>query len=136
MKLFLLSLMIALNLCPKPIPPSVNMEGLCEVEIVEPAEPIKTVQMVATAYTACVEECGKADGITASGAKVKQGRTVAADWSVLPCGTHIRIDGHEYIVEDCGVKGNVLDIYYEQHSTALAQGVQTVTVEVMKGDKQ
>lgn len=34
MKLFILSIMIALNLCPAPIPPSVNMEGLCEVEIV------------------------------------------------------------------------------------------------------
>lgn len=132
--MFLLSLMIALGMLPTPQPPQVNTEGLCVVEVVEPAKPIKTVQMVATAYCGCAKCCGKSDCITASGVKAEEGRTIAADWSVLPCGTHIRIDGHEYVVEDCGVKGNVLDIYYERHSTALAQGVQTVTVEVLAND--
>lgn len=95
-------------------------------------ELIAKTAALANSVDGVVEECGKSDGITASGAKVKQGRTVAADWSVLPCGTHIRIDGHEYIVEDCGVKGNVIDIYFDSKADALEFGVQTVTVEVIE----
>lgn len=134
MKLFLLTLMIALNLCPTPQPPEVNSEGLCVVEIVEPAKPIKTLTMVATAYCGCSQCCGKSDCITASGARATEGRTIAADLSVFPFGTHLRINSVDYIVEDCGggINGNRLDIYFERHSDALRFGVQTVTVEVIE----
>lgn len=33
-----------------------------------------------TAYTASYEECGKTDGITASGVKATEGRTIACDF--------------------------------------------------------
>ena len=136
MKLFLLSLLIALNLCPAPVAPAVNTDGLCVVEVVEPAKPIKTVQMVATAYCGCSQCCGKSDGITASGTRATEGRTIAADLSVFPFGTKLRINGNIYTVEDCGggINGNRLDIFYSSHADALRFGVQTVTVEVMKGE--
>lgn len=134
MKLFILNLLIFLSLCPSPEPPEVNTDGLCEVEIVEPAKPIKTVQMVATAYCGCAQCCGKSDCITASGTVATEGRTIAADLSVFPFGTKLRINGNVYTVEDCGggINGNRLDIYFEQHSDALRFGVQTVTIEVIE----
>ena len=134
MKLFILNLLIFLGLCPSPEPPEVNMEVLCEVEIVESPKPIKTLEMVATAYCGCSYCCGKSDCITASGTRATEGRTIAADISVFPFGTHLRINGVDYIVEDCGggIHGNRLDIYFESHEDALRFGVQTVTVEVFE----
>ena len=134
MKLFLLTLMIAFGMLPTPQPPQVNNEGLCVVEVVEPVKPIKTLEMVATAYCGCSYCCGKSDCITASGTRATEGRTVAADLSVFPFGTKLRINGVDYIVEDCGggINGNRLDIYFESHSDALRFGVQTVTVEVIE----
>ncbi len=69
---------------------------------------------------------------TASGAKAVEGVTVAADTSVLPFGTILRIDGKEYTVQDTGgaVKGNRLDMYFENHEDALKWGVKTKEVEV------
>lgn len=79
-----------------------------------------------TAYCACEKCCGKADGITASGSYVKEGRTIAADTSVLPFGTTVLINGHLYTVEDRGgaVRGNHVDIYMASHQEALEYGVQ------------
>ena len=134
MKLFLLTLMIALGMLPSPQPPTVNTDGLCVVEAVEPVEPIKTVQMVATAYCGCAQCCGKSDCITASGVRAEEGRTIAADLSVFPFGTKLRINGNIYIVEDCGggINGNRLDIFKNDHQTALEFGVQIVEVEVIE----
>ena len=136
MKLLLLNIMIALGLCPVPIAPDINTEGLCTVEIVEPAPEPETVKMkaLATAYCGCVQCCGKSDCITATGTRATEGRTIAADPRVIPYGTHVLIDGHEYIVEDCGgaINGNRIDIYFEAHADALQFGVQTVTVEILK----
>lgn len=87
-----------------------------------------------TAYCACSSCCGKSDGITASGTKATEGRTIAADPSVLPYGTKVIINGHEYTVEDCGgsIKGNSLDVYMESHSEALVHGVQYAEVFVKR----
>ena len=136
MKLLLLNIMIALSLCPAPVAPDVNTEGLCTVEIVEPAPKQKTIQMeaLATAYCGCVQCCGKADCITATGTRATEGRTITADPRVIPYGTHVLINRHEYIVEDCGgtINGNRIDIYFESHADALQFGVQTVTVEILQ----
>ena len=104
------------------------------MEIVESPKPIKTLEMVATAYCGCSYCCGKSDCITASGTRATEGRTIAADISVFPFGTHLRINGVDYIVEDCGggIHGDRLDIYFESHADALRFGVQTVTVEVFE----
>lgn len=134
MKELLLTILVIFGLCPKPIPPSVNTDGLCVVEVVEPAKPIKTLTMTATAYCGCAKCCGKSDCITASGVKAEEGRTIAADLGVFPFGTKLRINGVDYIVEDCGggINGNRLDIFMGSHQSALAFGVQTVTVEVIE----
>ena len=140
MKLLLLNILIALSLCPAPVAPDVNTEGLCTVEIVEPAPKQETVQMevLATAYCGCVQCCGKSDCITATGTRATEGRTIAADPRVIPYGTHVLIDGHEYIVEDCGgaINGNRIDIYFESHADALQFGVQTVTVEILQKENE
>ena len=74
-----------------------------------------------TGYCSCAKCCGKATGITASGARATEGITIAADTSKLPMGTRVYIEGvGERIVQDRGsaVKGNKLDIYVNQHSNA------------------
>lgn len=42
-----------------------------------------------------------------------EGHTIAVDPSVIPLGSEVLINGHEYVAEDIGgaVKGNVIDIY-------------------------
>lgn len=80
-----------------------------------------------TAYCSCSKCCGKSDGITASGKKAKANRTVATDKSI-PFGTELYINGNTYIVEDRGVKGNVIDIFFDSHEEALNFGVQYAKV--------
>lgn len=99
-------------------------------------EPETTVQMVpvkidlgtfkTTAYCDCVECCGKSDGITKSGVKTQEGRTIAVDPDVIPLGSVVEIDGVEYIAEDIGgaIKGDRIDIYFDNHDRALEYGVQ------------
>lgn len=79
-----------------------------------------------TAYCSCSKCCGKSDGITASGTKATAGRTVAA--SGLPFGTELYINGNTYIVEDRGVPGGVVDIYFDSHEEALNFGVKYAKV--------
>jgi 3D (Asp-Asp-Asp) domain-containing protein len=82
-----------------------------------------------------VKCCGKTDGITATGVKAKEGRTIAADPKIFPYGTKILIDGNVYTVEDCGsaIKNNKVDIFFESHEKALNFGVQYLTAYV-KGE--
>lgn len=71
-----------------------------------------------TYYCACEQCCGKATGITASGAKVQSGVTIAADTNLLPFGTKVYIQGiGERVVQDRGgaIKGNVIDVYVPSH---------------------
>ena len=86
-----------------------------------------------TYYCACKQCCGKTNGITASGAKVQEGVTVAADTSKLPFGTNIYINGIGWrTVQDRGgaIKGNKIDIYMNSHAEALAWGVKYLPVQV------
>lgn len=89
-----------------------------------------------TYYCACTYCCGpNACGITASGTKATEGRTVGADTSILPLGTHIYIEGMgELIVEDTGsaVKGNILDVFVDSHEKALKLGVDYKDVYVIE----
>lgn len=76
-----------------------------------------------TAYTATDDQCGKSDGITASGTHATEGRTIAVP-SWIPFGTIVTIDGHEYVAEDHGgdIQNNRIDIYMENKSDALKFG--------------
>ena len=82
-----------------------------------------------TAYCGC-SKCSGGHNKTASGTTPTQGRTIAADTSILPYGTQVVIDGIVYTVEDCGsgVNGNHIDIFFATHEAALTYGSKTVTV--------
>lgn len=113
-----------------------------EVEADAAPEP-EWIEAVATAYCSCEKCCGewalnRPDGIvyTASGAVAQVGVTIAADWSVFPPGTVVYIDGiGERVVQDRGaaVKGNAVDLYFEDHDEALVFGRQTVRLYVVEG---
>lgn len=88
----------------------------------------------ASAYTAAADECGKSDGITASGIKVKENRTLACP-PAFPFGTKIQIEGVGTLVcEDRGgaIKGNHFDIYVETKKEAFAFGRKNLLAEVVE----
>lgn len=85
-------------------------------------------------YCICSECCGKyADGYTATMTEATPGRTIAVDPDVIPYGTIVEIDGHEYVAEDCGnkVKGNRIDILCASHELAEAFDVQYSEVYIV-----
>ena len=113
--------------------PAENYSSIDDLELVG--------TFTATAYCPCVKCCGvwsaehPSRGVdyvqrTSSGVIPEEGRTIAADWSVLPEGSEVIIGGHPYIVEDTGgaIKGNRIDVYFESHEAALEFGVQEVDV--------
>ena len=92
-----------------------------------------------TAYCTCKICCGKNSpevtgrpSKTRSGTHPVQGRTVAVDPNVIPLGTHIFINGHEYVAEDTGswVDGEDVDIFFDSHKEALIFGRQKAEVFV------
>lgn len=87
-------------------------------------------EVTLTAYTASLEECGKTDGVTASGTQVTEGRTIAADH--LPFGTIVEIDGNLYTVEDRfgGDYTDKIDVYFEDYEDAIEFGRQRKTVKI------
>jgi len=87
----------------------------------------------ASAYTAAADECGKSDGITASGIKVHRG-TLACP-SSFPFGTKIEIDGMgTFVCEDRGgaIKGNHVDIYVPTKKEAFAFGRRNLIASVIR----
>lgn len=87
----------------------------------------------ASAYTAAADECGKSDGITASGLKVKEGVTIACP-PQFPFGTKIKIEGMgTRICEDRGgaIKGNHVDIYMETKKEAFSFGRKNLEAEIV-----
>ena len=87
----------------------------------------------ASAYTAAADECGKSDGITASGLMVKENETIACP-PQFPFGTRIKIKGMgTYVCQDRGgaIKGNHIDIYMETKSQAFAFGRRNLEAEVI-----
>lgn len=83
-----------------------------------------------TAYTAGEESTGKSEGdpgygVTASGATVSEGRTIAVDTSVIPMGWWVYIEGVGLRrAEDKGgaIKGNKIDVYFDSVSVATKFG--------------
>ncbi len=87
----------------------------------------------ASAYTAAADECGKSDGITASGKKVKANQTIACPKNYA-FGTKIHIEGMgTYECQDRGgaIKGNKFDIYMETKDQAFAFGRKNLTAYVV-----
>ena len=100
-------------------------------------EPAQWDTYIATAYCPCKNCCGSgASGITASGARPREGVTIAADWDILPEGTIVEIQDIGYrMVQDTGsaIKGHRIDIYFEEHEKALEFGVRKVQVRKVLG---
>nr|WP_083778235.1 3D domain-containing protein [Paenibacillus sp. JDR-2] len=90
----------------------------------KPKKVLKNVTL--TAYSAGIESTGKDEshpgyGITASGAKVKEGRTIAVDPDVIPIGWWVYIEGIGFRrAEDTGsaINGNKIDVYFDSTSYA------------------
>lgn len=102
--------------------------------VVEP-EPKSLGDFKLTAYCPCEKCCGEwADGITYMGTVATAGRTVAVDPSVIPLGSIVRINGHDYIAEDIGgaIKQNRVDIFFDTHQEALQFGVQYADVAIIE----
>ena len=111
---------------------------VCEpTEELEPTANYTEMTVVATAYCPCVECCGKSDGITATGVKAKANHTIAADPKILPYGTEMLCSLGEFVVEDCGgaIKGNKIDIFFNEHQEALDFGVKELTIWVKEDIK-
>lgn len=90
--------------------------------------------MTATAYTAGY---GGADYTTATGTFVEIG-TVAVDKRVIPLGTRMYIvtsDGIVYgmaVAEDTGVRGNIIDLYYDTYRQCIEFGRRSCTVYILE----
>lgn len=87
-----------------------------------------------TYYCSCEICCDVETGITATGAPVVEGETIAVDPSVIPYGTQVIIGGHVFTAEDCGgaIKKNHIDIYVHSHEEALALGRTSAEVYLVK----
>lgn len=79
-----------------------------------------------TFYCHCSKCCGKSDGITASGARVQEGVTIATNQSEIPMGTSVYIEGFgKRVAQDTGGFGSkTIDVYVSSHSKAYELGVQ------------
>ena len=87
-----------------------------------------------THYCPCYICTGGWGNNTASGTRPTAGRTIAVDRSVIPLGSKVEINGHVYIAEDTGgaIRGNKIDIFVNDHATALAYGVYYTDVYLIK----
>ena len=107
--------------------------GRSQAEIpAESAPVLQEAQFTAYAYCACTRCCGQwARSITASGTTATEGRTIAVDPDVIPLGTHVYVNGREYIAEDTGsgIRDRTIDVFFESHQEALQWGKRTVTVQ-------
>ncbi|MBO8172664.1 MAG: DUF348 domain-containing protein [Bacillaceae bacterium] len=94
--------------------------------------PLKVLTMELTAYGPGVEHTGKTPdhpeyGITRTGTRATENRTIAVDPNVIPLGWWVYIEGFGYRkAEDTGsaVKGNRIDIYYDDDEFANQFGLK------------
>lgn len=100
--------------------------------VAKAATPNEDLICTTTAYTA------EAGSMTASGRVVKRNpngiSTVSVDPTVIPLGSSLYIEGYGYAVAaDTGsaVKGNEVDLYFDNSSECYDWGRQTVKVTVL-----
>lgn len=92
----------------------------------------KVLNTTLTAYTAGFESTGKTEsnsmyGITYSGIKAKEGRTIAVDPAVIPLGSTVFIDGIGIRkAEDIGsaIRGSRIDVFMNDLNEAQEFGVK------------
>lgn len=115
---------------------SSDFEKLTTIEA-EESELTSLGSFTVTAYCCCKKCCGKditdpAYGITKSGKKATEGRTIAVDPSVIPLGSTVYLNGTSYIAEDTGsaIKGKKIDLFINDHQRAKVFGVQKMEVKI------
>ena len=108
------------------------------------AKPVSLGEFKLTAYCSCsiccsewannrpVDEHGNEIVYGAIGEELKEGYSIAVDPDVIPYRTEVIINGRTYKAQDCGgaIKGNRIDMYFEDHDDALEFGVQYAEVFV------
>lgn len=123
-----------------PEPATIATEPPTEPIPTETWESLGTYEL--TAYCSCSACCGSfgenrptdQNGnpivYTATGAVAKAGTTIAVDPRVIPYGSEIQIYGHTYIAQDTGgaIKGNRIDVYFNDHQEALVFGRQRTEI--------
>ncbi len=98
-------------------------------KMVRVGESLGTV--VTSGYCSCPICCGQwSGGPTASGVYPTSNHTIAVDAydPFVPIGTHVVMNGVEYVVEDTGAfarYGVQFDVYYDSHVAALNHGHRT-----------
>jgi 3D (Asp-Asp-Asp) domain-containing protein len=115
--------------------------GLAAGEEDRPAFEGSTQEFVvkATAYTSGPESTGKRPGhpqygLTATGSRATEGRTIAVDPRVIPLGSLVHIEelDQDRIAEDTGgaIRGERIDLYMKDVPDALNWGVRDVRIHV------
>ena len=103
--------------------------------------PVSLGEFKLTAYCPCEKCCGKwayerPNGVVygSIGEELKEDYSIAVDPSVIPYRTEVVINGNMYKAQDCGgaIKGNRIDVFFEDHNDALEFGVQYAEVFVKK----
>ena len=117
--------------------PEPTIEETTTTLIIEEPEFNDLGSFTVTAYCCCKDCCGKevthpAYGITASGKRATEGRTIAVDPSVIPLGTTVYLNGVPYVAEDTGsaIKGKKIDLFINDHQRAKVFGVQEMEVKI------
>ncbi|OYO43029.1 hypothetical protein CG709_20560, partial [Lachnotalea glycerini] len=89
-------------------------------------------------YCACKKCCDKSDKLTYTETTALQDRTIAVDPSVIPLGSTVLIYYEDsligiYQAEDIGgdIKGNTIDMCFENHSDALDWGINDCDVVIV-----
>ena len=107
-------------------------EGIKQ-EQTEESEYVSLGEFKLTAYCSCEKCCGiwaynRPNGIVygAIGEELKEGYSIAVDPNVIPYGTEVVINDKTYKAQDCGgaIKGNRIDVYFNNHEDALEFGVK------------
>ena len=98
----------------------------------------RVITCEATAYTSAADECGKSDGITASGMMFRVG-VVAVDRSQIPLGTKLYIESLDgkYVYGYCiaadtggAIKGNKVDLAMNTKAECFQFGRRSVRVYI------
>lgn len=94
----------------------------------------KMIQMTSTAYAPGAADNGKWGNRTHLGTYVRQG-VAAVDPAIIPLGTKLWVEGYgEAVAEDTGsaIKGNRIDLAFNNRQDALNYGIKKVNVYVME----
>ena len=92
-----------------------------------------------TAYCPCSQCSSSWNRTTATGTTATAGRTIGVNPDVIPYGSHIIINGHEYIAEDTGgamrEKPYLIDVFMESHEEALKFGRQKAEIFIIEQEE-